>query len=473
MKKYRSDMTQTPDGKAAGMNGTASQEGAARQDDKPITRRRLLRAIPGMASALAFPGLVAAAGGAKRFSGTTLNVSIFSQAFPTLLRRWIPEFEAATGAKVNYDTPAFPIYNQRADLELSTHGSAYDVLNVTFIYSNRWISAGWFTPLDDYLHGPDTPSDWGLDDILAGARAPETGKDGKLYGIPWNVEVVLGGAARFDLVRKAGLDFPQTTDDFVKVLRAVNGKDDTAGFIADNHYGWTFPPYLHAFGGDVFRNAPDDLLPALDTPEAIAAADYFSGLLRHYGPDGAVSYTADQTLQALKTGRVNFSTIGQTYLAQLGTSRSAATAAFGLVPQGPKGRFPGVAVHGLGIPAGSKNKAAAWEFIKWATSKDIVARAVAQGYGSPARRSALESPQFKRRQDINGYDLSRLSIESVELAGKKGYMKYRTVSIYPQVDQQINKAIELIVSGQMSAAQAMKHAQQETVAELRRSGVRI
>ena len=56
---------------------------------------------------------------------------------------------------MNFDTPSFPVYNQRADLELSTGGSAYDVLNVTFIYSSRWIGAGWFTPLDDYIQRPE------------------------------------------------------------------------------------------------------------------------------------------------------------------------------------------------------------------------------------------------------------------------------------------------------------------------------
>ncbi len=60
-------------------------------------------------------------------------------------------------------------------------------------------------------------------------------------------------------MQAAGLQFPDTTDDLVKVLRAVNKKERVAGFVADNHYGWTFVPYLHAFGGDVFRKAPDDL----------------------------------------------------------------------------------------------------------------------------------------------------------------------------------------------------------------------
>ena len=51
----------------------------------------------------------------------------------------IADFEAEYGIKVNYDTPGFLIYNQRVDLELSTKGAAYDVLNITFIYVDRWI----------------------------------------------------------------------------------------------------------------------------------------------------------------------------------------------------------------------------------------------------------------------------------------------------------------------------------------------
>ena len=51
------------------------------------------------------------------------------------LRSLSTEFEEATGAKIVYDTPTFPIYNQRVDIELSTKSAARDVVNVTFIYS--------------------------------------------------------------------------------------------------------------------------------------------------------------------------------------------------------------------------------------------------------------------------------------------------------------------------------------------------
>lgn len=437
-------------------------------------RRQLLQAASALSATALLPGFAHAQSGAKKFQGVTLNVSTFSAAYPKLLQQYLPEFEALTGAKVNFDAPSFPVYNQRADLELSTKGSAYDVVNVTFIYSSRWINSGWLTPLDDFIKNPNfTPADWDVNDFLPGARAPETGKDGKLYGIPWTAEALLSASSRFDLVQQAGLAYPDTTDDLVKVLRAVNKKERVAGFVSDSHYGWTFVPYLHAFGGDVFRKAPDDLYPTLDTPEAIAAAEYYASLLREFGPDGAITYTPDQVTQALKLGRVNFTDSGQLHLAQLGdaaTSKTIKTLKFGQVPKGPAGRFPGTAVHGLGIPTGSKNKEAAWAFIQWALSKQTTRKAVAAGYGSPARRSDIDSKEFRAKQVINGNDLAQLALDSIELASKTGHMKYRTVSVYPQVDQQLNKAIALIASGQASAKQALQQAQAQSITELKRAG---
>jgi multiple sugar transport system substrate-binding protein len=440
-------------------------------------RRRLLQAAAALGASAILPRMVRAQSGAKKYSGVTLNVSVFSTAYAKLLQQWLPEFEASSGIKVNFDAPSFPVYNQRADLELSTRGSAYDVLNVTFIYSSRWINSGWLTPLDDFIKNPAlTAADWDVKDFLPGALAPEIGKDGKLYGIPWDAEVLLSGASRFDLVKAAGFAYPDTTDDQVKVLRAVNKKERVAGYVADNHYGWTFVPYLQAFGGNVFRAPPDDLFPTLDTPEAIAAAEYYANLISEFGPDGGVTYTPDQVTQALKLGRTNFTDAGQLYLAQLGdaaASRTIKTANFGLVPKGPAGRFPGVAVHALGIPSASKNKEAAWAFIQWAQSKQITRRAVVAGYGSPARRSDIDSKEFRAKQLINGHDLAELSLQSIDLAAKSGHMKYRTVAVYPQVDQQLNTAIARIATKQLSAKQAMQQAQAASIAEVKRAGIKI
>jgi multiple sugar transport system substrate-binding protein len=57
--------------------------------------------------------------------------------------------------------------------------------------------------------------------------------------------------------------------------------------------------------------------------------------------------------------------------------------------------------------------------------------------------------------------------------GASGYMKYRTIYVYPQVDKQIDIAIQNIASRQMSAKDAMRQAQQNSLAELQRAGIKL
>lgn len=440
-----------------------------------LSRRHVLKGTAAL-GALALTGKAPARAGTKPFQGVELNVSCWSAPFPKLLQTYLPEFEELTGMKVNYDTPGFLIYNQRVDLELSTKGSSFDVLNITFIYVDRWLRAGWFAPLDSFISDENvTPKDWGIDDFLPAARKIMSDKDGKLYGIPWTCDCYMAAAGRFDLVEKAGLAMPETFDDIEKVAAATN-KDGVAGFLGDNRHGWNFPPYLQGFGGNVFRNPPDDLMPTLDTQEAIAAADFYSHLIRDFGPNGVLSYSYDQVTTALKQGRANYATEGHIFLMPAADpdSKAAKTVRYSMFPKGPAGQFPGFATHAWGIPVSAKNKAASWEFIKWAMSKAMMMRAVTEkGYSSPSRRSVIESPEFKKRLTLNDNDVADIYLKTIDLAGESRYMDYRIVSVFPQVDTLIGQAMERIISKQMSAAESMRQAQAAAVANLKRAGIRL
>jgi multiple sugar transport system substrate-binding protein len=302
-----------------------------------------------------------------------------------------------------------------------------------------------------------------------------TDKQANLNGIPWTAYSSMACAGRYDIIEKMGLAMPKTFDDIEKVAAATN-KDGIAGFVGDNRHGWNFPPYLQGFGGNVFRNAPNDLMPTLDTPEAIHAADFFSHLLRDYGPNGELSYSYDQVTAALKQGRGNYATEGHIFLMPAADpdSKAAKTVRYSSFPRGPAGDFPGFATHGWGIPVGAKNKKASWEFIKWAMSKDMMMRPVIEkGYSSPSRRSVVESPEFKKRMTLNGNDVADIYLKGIEVAGGSDYMAYRIVQGFPQVDTLIGQAIERIVTKQMSAADSMKLAQTSAIADLKRAGIKI
>ena len=442
-----------------------------------MRRRTFLKA--GVA-ALGVSGLRAAAalGQAKPFAGVTINGACFQHVYQTYLQAYIPEFEAKTGMKVNLTLQAFPVYNQRADLELSTKGSAWDFLNVTFIYSGRWIGAGWMTPLDEYINDRNfTPADCDFKDFVPGAQSTLQDAKGLTYGLAWEAGAMIMGAGRADLIDKAGLKLPETFEQLVQVCEATNNKDGVAPFVADKLHHWNWIPYLMGYGGRVFKDPPGNLTPVLDTPEAAAAADYYANILVKYCPPGVMSYTDDQAMRAQLSGRANIRTqaIGwMTPLAQHEESKVKNTVRYALMPGGPAGQFPGSNSHGFGIPIGAKNKRAAWEFIKWAMSKDTLRRiTLEKGYSSVCRRSIIDDPTYREKMTLNGQDVAALYLKVLERGGRGGYMKYRIVPVYPQVGDKINRAIERIATKQQTARDAMKQAQAEAIEDLKKAGVAL
>jgi multiple sugar transport system substrate-binding protein len=445
-----------------------------------IQRRRALRGVLGAsafgAGALHAPAVIGQTKGP--YAGTTINASCFQTTYFEYLKNYFPEFEERTGIKVNFTMQAFPVYNQRTDLELSTRGSALDVVNVTFIYSGRWIGAGWLHNLDLFTKNANhTPSDWDPADFVAGPQSAMQNAKGETFGFAWEAGAMIMSASRYDLIEKAGLKMPTTFDELLKVCEAIHGKEDVAAFTADRLHHWNWIPYLMGLGGRVFKDPPENLTPTLDTPAAAAAAAWYANLLSKYGPDGVLSFSDDQAMRSQMSGRANIRTQAITWhvpLAKHAESVVRDKVRYALMPAGPQGNFPGSNSHGLGIPTGSRKKEAAWEFIKWALSKETMARIVkAHGYPSVCRRSIIASPEFKQVLTLNGQDVASLFLQVLELGGKTGYMKYRTVPVFPQVGDKINKAMERIATRQQDAATAMKQAQTESIQDLQKAGIKV
>ena len=440
-------------------------------------RRDILRAGLAGAAGLAIGFKVAPVRGqAKKFAGVSISGAAFQSTYHEYLKAYLPEFEAETGLKVDFQQQAFPVYNQRMDLELSTKGSAYDFCNLTFIYSGRWVAANWFTPLNDFVKDANkTPADWDAEDFVSGTTQHLTNAKDEIFAFPWEAGGMLMAAARGDLIEAAGLQMPTTFAELMEVCQAVNNKEGVSAFVADRLHHWNWIPYLMGFGGSVFRDPPDDLLPTFDTPEAANAAEYYARLITEMSPPGVMSFSDDQAMRAQMSGRANIRTQAITWITPLvahAESKVAKTARYALMPAGPEGNFPGSNSHGFGIPAGAKNKDAAWAFISWAVSKNTIARIVKEkGYGAVCRRSVITSEAFTKRLTLNGDSVAPLYLQVLELGGKTGYMKYRTVPVFPQVGDKINKAMERIASKQQGARAALQQAKEEAIADLKKAGI--
>jgi multiple sugar transport system substrate-binding protein len=447
-----------------------------RQRRSRVSRRALFLGAAGAVMASRPPVVLGQA--KSKYAGVELHGAAFSLPFHEYLRKYFPEFEDKTGIKIAFDIQAFPVYNQRMDLELSTRGSTYDVINVTFIYQNRWIGAGWVSDLDEFTSDANaTPPDWDAADFVPGVQASMRDQKGHTYAYGIEAGAMILGAARADLIEKAGLKLPETFADVIKVCEAVHNKEGVAAWTADKLHHWNWIPYLMGMGGAVFKDAPKKLTPTLDTPVAAQAAQWYADLLTRFGPDGVLSYTDDQAMQSQLSGRANMRSQAITWQLPLGKNPESTikqTVRYGLLPAGPKGAFPGVACHGFGIPTGSKKKGAAWEFIKWALSKEMLSRIVKEhGYPSVCRRSVIDSAAFHEALTVNGQDVASLYLHTLERAGQAGYMKYRTVPVYPQVGDKINRAIEAIATKQLDPSSALKQAQAQAIDDIKKAGFTV
>jgi len=86
----------------------------------------------------------------------------------------------------------------------------------------------------------------------------------------------------------------------------------------------------------------------------------------------------------------------------------------------------------------------------------------------------IESEAYRKLNTVNGQDLGALYLQVLELPAKgENYMAYRTVKEFPIVGDVINKAVEQVVTGQLSGRDAMNAAQDQAVANLRRAGTAL
>jgi multiple sugar transport system substrate-binding protein len=190
----------------------------------------------------------------------------------------------------------------------------------------------------------------------------------------------------------------------------------------------------------------------LNTPEAVEAVEYYAKLLA-CAPSGVLGFTEGQAKQALLTGRSNLFIHSSSWVTPMllsDESRVKDTALITAMPAGPVNNYPASNSQAFGIPQNAKNKRAAWEFIKWALSPEMLMRIVREHrHAAVCRRSVIQSETYRKVNTVNGQDLGSLYLDVLELPAKgRTYMAYRTVKEFPIVGDAINKAVEHVATGQ-------------------------
>jgi multiple sugar transport system substrate-binding protein len=228
-----------------------------------------------------------------------------------------------------------------------------------------------------------------VDDFYANSLATVR-LEGKLTSIPviTEQEVVY---YRRDLFKQAGLNPPQTMEELEAAARRFHDPSHGMyGFVARGLRAAAvtqFSSFLYSFGGDWVTRGKA----SINTPEAIAAFNFYGRMLRQYGPPGALNMHWPQAIALFAQGRAAIYIDASSLYPNLtdpAKSVVVGKVGFARFPAGPaKSRPYTVVPWAIAISSGSRHKEAAWEFVRWATSKEIVTRT--QGAGNPGARPSV------------------------------------------------------------------------------------
>jgi len=232
-----------------------------------------------------------------------------------------------------------------------------------------------------------------------------TTPDGTLYGLP-----ILGNLQLFyyrgDKFRGAGLAAPpREWNDVVTAAKKLH--DLTKPFYGYSIRGrrgnpvvYNFLPVLRSFGGDIFVDAPFDWTVRIDDGNGLKALNFYLSL-KKWCPPGVGDIGQGDIIGLLSTDRVAQAIVVAAAYSHFANPKES-TIPFKVdctvIPKARDGvHATTVGVWMMGIPTGSIHKKAAFEFMKWATSKESQIMFAKFG-GVPVRADVYTSPLAEEKR---------------------------------------------------------------------------
>ena len=271
------------------------------------------------------------------------------------------------GIKVEVTTVPYPEYQQRL-LTAVQGGNAPDVSTLDQIWVAAFAKAGAIIPLDARAQAANIKADMFFKGAWESANV-----DGKLWGIPFNVDVWSFSFYNNALVKAAGIDTTTLTswDGFKSAAQKLTdtskgkygvglfaGKGEDTVVVLDS--------FIFSNGGKIL-NADGSC--ALTSPEAIGALKYLQ-TLAPYAPSGMNNANSGNMRELFLNGSLAVEFWPALEQPTLQKSKLDWDFAPGIAPAGktPVGTYGG---WNLAVYQSSPHQDAAWKFIQFLTREDV------------------------------------------------------------------------------------------------------
>src|SRR5699024_54045 len=320
----------------------------------------------------------------KPYEGETLSLIMDKDdSTQDLQDNWIPQFEEETGIDVDVEILPESGYDTKLNLAISSGQEDYDVVRTGVKNWNQLVDSDWLEPLDEYLEESSEDYTDGFEDKLLDTLAV----DGTNYSIPYSVGADLLFYNK-EMFEEAGLDPedpPNDMEELVEYAEKLHKPDNNqAGFVSRGT-----------------KEGNENYTDIRNQPEAVETLEQYKKLMGDYGPKGASSVGFDEAQLAMQQEEAAM-WLGAAQLGPALEDEEESNIAGDVGYKVLEGKentgedYVSGAVWGFSMVKSAENKDAAWELIKFLTSKEVVKEQTISGdLGSPGRSDIFDDEEVK------------------------------------------------------------------------------
>jgi multiple sugar transport system substrate-binding protein len=340
---------------------------------------------------------------AKPYKGTELHVIFLDRPGYRAIEKMLPEFEQKTGIKVKFEVVPYENSREKEVLDF-TAGGDLSVALVDLVWIGEFAESGWIVPVDDLKKKFPAIFDpsGDMDDFFPLLLTAFGSWKGKVYGLPFDNYSGLLYYNKEEL-KQAGFDKPPDTwDELMNVYAPKLTKGGKFAYALQSRRGETqscdsFMRFIWPWGGSLLDAKFKSNLLSEQTQTGLN----FRQSLIKYMPPGIVDFDHNEAVNALAQGQVAMITEWSAFYQTLADPKNSKVVdQLGIAPEpkGPSGRKPALGGFSLAVTNQAKDneKAAAWLFIQWATSKETAKLYVEAG-GVSGRQSVYKDPELLKK----------------------------------------------------------------------------
>jgi multiple sugar transport system substrate-binding protein len=204
------------------------------------------------------------------------------------------------------------------------------------------------------------------------------------------------------ILEAAGVEPPTTWDAYFAAARAIAGRTGARGFGQRGTDAWHtvytgFATQFWSSGGTDFADGRC----ALASPESVRLTTDFVAALHDAGPTDWLDQRWYELALDFAKGRYGLMVDSDHYVAYFeepATSNLVGQIAYAPPPAGPSGeRRPNLWTWSVVMSTRTRDPAAAWRLVEWATGPEFLLRSAFEGNMNPTRTSTWEADSFRAR----------------------------------------------------------------------------